>query len=180
MFTAWVVLFFHQIPSSSLRKLSHMQLRHCHIFVAVFGRRLWLPRHLPLLGERASRAAHGLNSQQFVLVPLVTSRSSPSRSLPRWCCATRAKPPKSLMTLIDLRVKCRSARSDLRHQHEISPRSDRGARSVLLAWCPISDWRSHRIASGLFDWRRDPAHQSARALLSRADDGMGERRSVAK
>jgi hypothetical protein len=152
VFTAWVVLFVIQtrlIAAQNYR--THMQLGIAGIVVAalvvIFGFATAVasasaPRVRPM----------GLNSQQFVLVPLVAITSFAILVTAAVVLRKRAQLHKRLMTLAMIAVLGPPVARliAVANAGKYFPAIQIAVPAVCLAWCLMSDWRKYRIVHPVY------------------------------
>jgi hypothetical protein len=151
-FTAWVVLFVMQtrlIAAQNYR--THMQLGIAGIVVAalvvIFG------FATAIVSARVPRVRPmGLNSQQFVLFPLVAITSFAILVTAAVVLRKRAQLHKRLMTLAMISVLGPPVARLIfvANAGKYFPAIQMAVHALCLAWCLVSDWRKYRIVHPVY------------------------------
>ncbi|MEO8018984.1 MAG: hypothetical protein ABI769_14310 [Pseudomonadota bacterium] len=151
-FTAWLVLFVIQtrlIAKENYR--THMQLGIAGIFIAALVVVFGFATAIVSAGALRPRPM-GMNSQQFVLIPLVAITGFAILVSAALILRKRAQLHKRLMTLATISVLGPPAARLVFATH-----SDKyfgpvlfGVTAAFLAWCLVSDWRKYRIVHPVY------------------------------
>ena len=180
-FTAWFVLFVIQtrlIAAQNYR--THMQLGVAGVVLAVIVTVLGYATAI-LSADAPRIRPMGMNSQQFVLVPLVGITFFAVFVACAVAFRRRADLHKRFMMLAMISVLgppvARLIAVTQSGQYFGAIQTGGGRRVSALGSCQRLDEVPHR-ASGLLDRRHRPAHQPAGALPDRAHAGVGACRAV--
>ena len=151
-FTAWLVLFVIQtrlIAAQNYR--THMQLGIAGVFIAAFVVIFGFATAIVSAGAPRPRPM-GMNSQQFVLIPLVAITGFAILVTAAVILRKRAQLHKRLMTLATISVLGPPAARLVFVTH-----TDKYFAAILfvvpvvfLAWCLVSDWRKYRIVHPVY------------------------------
>lgn len=152
VFTAWVVLFIIQtrlIAAQNYR--THMQLGIAGIVVAALVVIFGYATAVASAGAPRMRPM-GLNSQQFVLVPLVAITFFAVLVTAAVLLRKRAQLHKRLMTLAMISVLGPPIARivGVLHAGEYFAPLQIAVPAVFLAWCLASDWRKYRIVHPVY------------------------------
>jgi hypothetical protein len=148
MFTAWVVLFVIQtrlIAAQNYR--THMQLGIAGVVVAALVVVFGVATAIASAGAPRMRPM-GMNSQQFVLVPLVAIASFAGLVAAAVAYRKRPEVHKRLMTLAMIAILGPPIARLVfwTHANAYFPAIQMSVHAAFLAWCVVSDWRrNHRV-----------------------------------
>jgi hypothetical protein len=151
-FTAWVVLFVIQtrlIAAQNYR--THMQLGIAGVVVAALVVVLGYATAIASAGAPRMRPM-GMNSQQFVLVPLVAITSFAGLVAAAVAFRKRADLHKRLMTLAMIAILGPPVARLIfwTHTNAYFPAIQFSVHAGFLAWCLVSDWRKYRIVHPVY------------------------------